>query len=126
MAKTGLLSREEAFQFLGNDDFLVKNDLIGKDLEEVFADYNFLGSRVEGSLIAVTGIKQIGDRCIESHTYVLPECRRFAIQCLSEQISMVKQIGVKRVVTFATPLVKNFLTKRLGFEEKEDYLFKDL
>lgn len=126
MSNVYLVPRDEALAFLDNDDFRLKSGIIGRDLEEVFANYHFLGSLAEGRLIACTGIKQIGDQCIESHTYVLPECRRLAVKCLSEQIIAAKQLGAKKVVTVATPLVENFLIKRLGFKKAEGFLFKEI
>lgn len=121
-----ILSKEEAISFFDNKDFIEKSEIVGRDLEEVLYGYKFLGSTVDGSVVACTAIRPLTVEVIEAHTYILPKCRFYAEDCLLTHLQFAEKVGFKKVVTKATPLVKNFLIKRLGFKVVDQHLEKEL
>lgn len=122
-----LLDEKEAYNFLNNEDFKEKNEFkrFGITLDLMFNDYkHYIGTYLDKKLICITLMKQIGDTVVEVHTYVLPEHKELSVEILKSHTDLAKSLGITLLITYATPVVKNFLAKRLGYKvirKVEDY-----
>ncbi len=112
------ITREECKNFFDCPWFYERH---GNSLDEIDNYGLFLGIFHENELIGAVACRGNQD-IVEVHTLIAKNNKGNAVEGLQSVINFLKSMGIRSLITYCPQefrIMRNFLIKRLGFEELE-------